>query len=763
MIILMEKDTTKRTQLRDMISVRQIMKDLRDLSVQDIAPEERLDKIVAMVAQRLRVDVCSCYLARPGDILELSATWGLDKKAVHETFLRIGEGLVGEIALQRKPLTFEDAWAHESFVYKPETKEKIFKSLAGVPLVRSNRLLGVLTVQTKKIQSFSSDLIEILETIAMVLSEMLSDNSFKKKEEETSPAEGRQKLEGNTLISGWATGQAIIHSRSEKVVQLLAKDTHKEIQRLTTALSRVEAEVNKILVTSHMTGDQSEIFETYLMFIKDKGWIAKMVKAIETGLTAEAAVQRVGEEMTSRMELMTDSYIKERVHDLKDLIARVLRHLSRRQKVNSKKKLPRNTILVAKSLGPAELLDYDIKKIKGIILEEGSQTMHMVIVTRSMNIPLICGIKNVERVISEGDSIALDAINGQVYLNPSDETLDALNNRANKQRRLRQKYNQMKDLPAITQDNVSVSLNINAGLSHDLNLANTGYFDGIGLYRTELPFMLTEELPNVKTQTDIYRKVLVQANGKPVVFRTLDIGSDKVLPYFQRQAEENPAMGWRSIRMTLDRRALLRNQLRALLRAAVGRDLYIMFPMIASLRELRDARQTLDMEIARETSHSGKLPKSVKVGTMIEVPSIVFQLEQVLKEVDFISVGTNDLAQFLYASDRGNPMIWDRFDSLSPALLRVLKYINDMCRQAEVPCSICGEMAGRPLDAVTLLGLGYRSLSMNPASLGAVKAAIRTLNLRDLTPYLEKQIASATDSLREQLRMYMIDHGIFIE
>ena len=759
----MGKDTLKRTQLRDMISVRQIMKDLRDLSVRDITPEERLEKIVAMVAQRLRVDVCSCYLARPGDILELSATWGLDKKAVHETFLRVGEGLIGEIALQRKSLTFEDAWAHESFVYKPETKEKIFKSLAGVPLVRSNRLLGVLAVQTKRIQSFSSDLIEILETIAMVLAEMLSDNTLKKKEEETPPTEGRQKLEGNALISGWAMGQAIIHKRSEKVVQLLAKDTQKETQRLTDALNRVETEVNKILVTSHMTGDQSEIFETYLMFIKDKGWIAKMVKAIETGLTAEAAVQRIGEEMTSRMELMTDSYIKERVHDLKDLITRVLRHLSRRQKNTPKKKLPRNTILVAKSLGPAELLDYDLKKIKGIILEEGSQTMHMVIVTRSMNIPLICGIKNVERVISEGDTVALDALGGHVYLNPSDETLDSLNNRANRQRRLRQKYNQMKDLPAITQDNVSISLNINAGLSNDLTLTGLGYFDGIGLYRTELPFMLTEELPNVKTQTDIYQKVLIQAKGKPVIFRTLDIGSDKVLPYFQRQVEENPAMGWRSIRMTLDRRALLRNQLRALIRAAGGYDLYIMFPMIASLHEFREARKTLDMEISRENELGGKMPKSIKVGTMIEVPSLVFQLEQLLKEVDFVSIGTNDLAQFLYASDRGNPMIWNRFDSLSPALLRVLKYINDTCRQANVPCSVCGEMAGRPLEAITLIGLGYRSLSMNQASLGAVKAAIRTLNQTDLTPYLEKQLSSATDSLREQLKMYMIDHGVFIE
>ena len=618
----------EQSQLHDGISVRQVMKDLRLLTVQDMSPEERLDRIVAMVAQKLRVDVCSCYIVRPGDILELCATFGLDKKAVHETFLRVGEGLIGEIALQRKPLTFEDAWAHNSFVYKPETKEKAFKSLAGVPLVRSNRLLGVLAIQTKKIQTFSSDMIEVLETIGMVVAEILYDNPFHKQEAEVAPSGGRQQLDGTGLIAGFAVGQAFVHKRMEQAVQLLARDTQKEVQRLIQALNRVEQEVNKILATSHMSGDQSEIFETYLMFIKDKGWISKMTKAIETGLTAEAAVQKVGEEMTARMELMTDPYIRERVHDVKDLIGRLMRHLSRHKKIHQSRKLPRNTILVAKNLGPAELLDYDLKKIKGIILEEGSQTMHMVIVTRSMNIPLLCGIKNVVHIIADGDSVALDATNGTVYLNPSDETLDMLNARAVRQRKLRQKYIQMKDLPATTLDGVHISLNINAGLSNDLIPTNALSFDGIGLYRTELPFMLTDELPDVKTQADIYHKVLVQAKDKRVVFRTLDIGSDKVLPYFQHQTEENPAMGWRSIRMTLDRRALLRNQLRALIRAAAGRELNIMFPMIATIRELREAKATLAMEVEHEKRRGGKLPKAIHVGTMLEVPSLIFQLEQ---------------------------------------------------------------------------------------------------------------------------------------
>ena len=747
----------------DRISVRQIMKDLRGISVRDLSPEERLDKIVALVAEKLRVDVCSCYIARPGDILELCATWGLDKKSVHETFLRLGEGLIGEIALQRKPLIVEDVWKHSSFVYKPETKEKPFKSLAGVPIIRSNKLLGVLAVQTKKIQSFSQDLIEVLETIGLVLGEMLSGNLFKKEETVVAPPSGRQKIEGTGLIPGFAIGRVIIHKRLEQPAQLLAKDTQKETQRLLKALDRVEQEVNRILATSHMTGAQSDIFETYLMFIKDKGWIAKMTKAIETGLSADAAVQKIGDEVTARMELMTDPYIKERIHDVQDLVGRVMRHLSRSaKKAGPKKKMPRQTILVAKSMGPAELLDYYLKKIKGIILEEGSQTMHMVIVTRSMNIPMICGIKNTTQIFSDGDLVALDATGGNVYLNPSDDTLDALSDQTNRQRRLKAKYTAMRDLPAVTQDGVQVSLNMNAGLSHDL-MAESGFsYDGIGLYRTELPFMLTERLPNVKTQTAIYKRALIQAKDKPVIFRTLDIGSDKVLPYFEHQAEENPAMGWRSIRMTLDRRALLRNQLSAFLKAAAGRDLYVMFPMISSVREFQEAKNTLLMEMEQEKEQGGKLPKSVKIGTMLEVPSLIFQLDELLKEVDFISVGTNDLMQFVFAADRGNPNIWNRYDPLMPAFLKILKMINDKCMKAGIPCSVCGEMAGRPLEAMALIGLGYRRLSMNPAALGAVKAVVRTLHRAELENYLERQLKMVSGNLREYLRLFAVDHGVFI-
>lgn len=752
----------KHKALHEMISARYLMRELRRLMARDMSIQARLDRIVSLLAESLNVDVCSCYILRPGDLLELYATYGLDKNARHETFLRVGEGLVGEIALQRKPLFSEDAWAHPSFVYKPETNEKAFKSLAGVPLIRSNRLLGVLVIQTKKKQTYTSETIELLETVAMVVAEMLTGQHLTAPERENVAPMGRQKLDAVSLIEGFAIGTIAIHKRMSQAVNLLAKDSQQEIQRLYAALETVEQEINKILATSHMTGEQSAIFDTYLMFLKDKGWILKMTKAIEAGLTAEAAVQKVGEEIAERMQMMTDPYIKERVHDFNDLGARVLKHLRGKPSASKNKKMLKNTILVAKTLGPAELLDYDLSKIKGLILEEGSQTMHMVIVARSLNLPLVCGIKNVCSVLAEGDYVALDATAGIVYVNPSDETLDDLNTRTATRRKLEAKYHQIASLPAETVDGVEISLNINAGLSNDLTLPENTLFHGVGLYRTELPFMLSDTLPDVRMQEDIYRRVLIQAKGRPVVFRTLDIGSDKVLPYFHHKGEENPAMGWRSIRMTLDRRALLRNQLRALIHAAADRELFVMFPMISSVDEFLEAKATLNIELERARLQQAHMPQKVKVGTMIEVPSLIFSLDRLLREVDFVSIGTNDLAQFLFAADRGNPNIWNRYDNLSPALLKALRIIVHRCQEAHIPCSVCGEMAGRPLEAMTLVALGFTSLSMNPTALGPVKSAIRAMNYQQLSDYLEKQLSVSSRSLRDRLISYARDHGILI-
>lgn len=743
------------------ISTRHILKSLRELMAKEMNWQKRLDQIVSIVAQQLHVDVCSLYVVRPGDILELFATKGLDSKSVHETFLRVGEGLVGEIAMQRKPLAFENAWEHPSFVYKPETKEKSFKSLMGVPIIRGDSLLGVCVIQTTQQHTFSDKFVEILETIAMVVGEILATIHLETKEKLIS-SETHAKADGIKLIEGVAVGQAVLHQRLERVINILAKDPIKEIRKLKEALKSVDTEIRKMLDNPNVSAEDADIFNAYLLFTQDKGWTQKIVKAIETGLTAEAAVQKIGDEMTEQMEKMSDSYIKERIHDLNDLSNRLIRHLKGKKAQAQNRKLPRNTILVAHSMGPAELLDYDTEKIKAIVMEEGSQTMHVIIVARSLNIPVLGGIKDIFSLIEAEDELAVDATNGRLYINPSDEILDEFDERLRIQRRLMAQHQKMRKLPAITLDDVPVCLSINAGLESDLLSVEGSYYDGVGLYRTELPFMTAEQLPDVETQTNIYRRAILQAGTKPIVFRTLDIGSDKVLPYFQNKGEQNPAMGWRSIRITLDRRAILRGQLRAFIRASHGRELRIMFPMISDINEFLDAKKTLEIELERERQKGNILPERVKVGTMLEVPSLILQIDELTKIVDFVSIGTNDLAQFLFATDRGNPVIWNRYDNLAPAFLKALKYVNDHCKQAGVPCSICGEMAGKPLQALALIGLGFTSLSVAPSSLGAVKAVIRSTNQRQVMDYLKTQLDLPTTSIRDKLKTYAMDHGIFI-
>ena len=543
--------------------------------------------------------------------------------------------------------------------------------------------------------------------------------------------------------------------------KVLAGSVTKEIKRLETAMKAVETEINHMLSKPNMSEEQTGILETYLMFVRDKGWHNKILKSIHDGLTAEAAVQRSCSEMTERMRLITDTYIRERIHDFQDLTNRLMRHL-RGEQVSLVKKLPKNTVLVAESLGPAELLDYDISRIKAIVLEEGSQTMHVVIVARSFNIPVVAGIKNISSIVLNDDVLAVDADAGFLHLNPSDEVLDEFESKIKIHRRLQNRLEQLSDLPAVTLDGKDISLNINAGLSSDLIKAKSTLFDGIGLYRTELPFMSSEQLPDVKEQTAIYRRVTQEMKDKPVVFRTLDIGSDKVLPYFENKGEKNPAMGWRSIRITLDRRAILRGQLRAFIRACADKKLHVMFPMITTIEEFRQAKEALNIELNREREKGKPLPKEVKVGTMLEVPSLLFQLDALVKEVDFVSIGTNDLAQFLFATDRSNSMIWTRYDTLSPAFLKMLRYVHTTCEKAGIPCSVCGEMASRPLECMALIGLGFKKVSMNPGALGRIKALVRTIHQAQLESFIIRHLSDTTETLRPLLQSYAIDHDIFI-
>jgi phosphotransferase system enzyme I (PtsP) len=726
--------------------------------------EERLNRTVGLIAEGLKADVCSCYVQRAGEVLELFATKGLLASAVHATRLRVGEGLVGQIAAQARPMAFADAQNHPAFVYRPETGEEIYHSLMGVPILRGGRVIGVLVVQNKSSRAYTDEEIETLETVAMVQAELVAGGLVPK--EEQIAIDGNAllplRIEGVRLNAGIGIGQAYIHRSQVSVQRLVAEDSQVELNRFKDALSALHSQLDALLNSADMEagGEHRDVIETYRMFAQDAGWIGRIAEAIQGGLTAEAAVQKVHDDTRARMNQVSDPYIRERLLDFEDLANRLIQHLS--GKAGAGQSLPEETILVARTLGPAELLDYDRKKLKGLVLEEGSPTMHVAIIARALDIPVIGRAEGVLTRIEPMDSVIVDGDSNQVFVRPGEDILQAFRSNVVLRAEKIAAYAAERDLPPVTKDGTQVGLFVNAGLLADLQFLNSSGAQGVGLYRTEIPFMARHELPDVEAQTQIYGKIFELSKGKPVVFRTLDVGGDKVLPYWNGAPEENPAMGWRSIRITLDRPAVLRQQLRALIRAAAGRDLSVMFPMISEVSELDKARDLLDRELASEVARGTPKPAKLRVGTMLEVPALAFQTDALLKRVDFVSVGSNDLIQFLFASDRGNPRLSERYDTLAPSVLCFLKRLVDACKAKNVTLSLCGEMGGQPVDAMALIGIGFRNLSMHVPSIGPVRRMVRSLDLPSVETYLADLMDSPDRSLRQLLKAYARDHGVDI-
>ncbi|MGC2855357.1 phosphoenolpyruvate--protein phosphotransferase [Novispirillum sp. DQ9] len=742
---------------------RRLLARLRDVMAGGGSTQERLDKVVRAIADSLRAEVCSCYVMRAGEVLELYATYGLRQTAVHNTRLRTGEGLVGEVAAHGRPVALADAWSHPSFAYRPETGEELYHSFMGVPIIRGSRVIGVLVVQNREERGYSQVEVETLETVTMVLAELLATAQVVSREE-LLPADGigllPLRLEGQALSAGVGLGTAFLHEPQVRVGRLVAEDPEAELDRLRAALHSLRGQLDAMLAIDEMGGEFQDVLEAYRMFAEDAGWVNRISDAVRSGLTAEAAVQKVHDDTRVRMQQVSDPYIRERLHDLEDLANRLLTHLVGGGARQSTRDMPEDAVLVCRTLGPTELLDYDRSRIRGVVLEEGSHTMHAVIVARAMGIPVVAQVKDVFSIVENWDPLIVDGDHGQVFVRPGEDVRDSFEASLLARKRKLAAYAAVRDLPARSRDGVQVSLMLNAGLLIDLpHLDDTGAA-GIGLYRTELPFMARPSLPDVAAQVVLYGRILDQAAGRPVVFRTLDVGSDKVLPYWHGQPEDNPAMGWRSIRITLDRPAILRQQLRALIAAAAGRELRVMFPMVAEVAELRAAKHVLALELERGARRGEPLPDSIKVGTMLEVPALLWQLPALLREVDFISVGSNDLVQFLFASDRGNPRMSERYDNLSPPVLKVLRDLSQACNVAGVPLSVCGEMAGRPLEALALIALGYRSLSMSASGIGPVKTMLRSADIATVRSYLEPLLDRPQHSVRSALKAFACDHGI---
>jgi phosphotransferase system, enzyme I, PtsP len=747
---------------------RVLLRRLREVMAEPVSAQERLDKIVVLIAANMVAEVCSVYVLRVDSTLELYATEGLNRDAVHRTVLRPDEGLVGLVASQATAVNLSNAQSHPAFSYRPETGEEIYHSFLGVPILRAGNTLGVLVVQNRARRTYSEEEVEALQTTAMVLAEMIASGELSALALPGAEPAARRSLhlKGTALSEGIALGHVVLHEPRVVVTNYIADDIPKELKHLQAAVETLRTDLDQLLEHGDVVegGEHRDVLEAYRMFAYDRGWVHRLEEAVVTGLTAEAAVERVQSDTRARMLRQTDPYLRERLHDLDDLANRLMRELTGRDHAPSRENLPENAVLVARSMGPAALLDYDRKRLRGLVLEEGGPHSHVAIVARALGIAAVGEIDNATGIADTGDAIIVDGSAGDLHLRPLPDMEAAYAERVRLRARRQQQYQALRDQPCVTKDGEEVTLLINAGLSVDLpHITDTGAA-GIGLFRTELQFMVAPNFPRSSEQYTLYRAVLDAADDKPVTFRTLDIGGDKVLPYMRNIEEENPALGWRAIRLGLDRPALLRTQLRALLRAGGGRALKIMFPMIATVAEFEQAKGLVERELTHLRRHGHKLPDQVEVGSMVEVPSLLYQLDELLEHADFLSVGSNDLVQFLYAVDRGNPRVSARFDVLSSPVLRALKDIADKCHEHGKPVTVCGELASQPIGALALAAIGYRSLSLTPSAVGPIKAMLLDLDAGKaaefLCPLIDRPIRAMP--IRAQLEKFAADESLQI-
>ncbi len=752
-----------------MASPPKLMRAIRAAMAGTESVQERLNDFVQAITASMKVNVASIYLRRPGGDLELSATKGLKKSAVHKTLMKRGEGLVGHVAQTARPLNLADAPSHPLFSYRPETGEDKYFSFLGVPILRGGRTLGVLVVQSEDARVFNEEEVEDLLTVAMVLAEIIVDDERlggKKAALKGIPLNPikPETVQGKAFADGLVEGIAHLHVPPVAPANLLAENVAAEEIRLEEGVAKLRASVDA-MVRGEAVGfsrASKEIYETYRMFAYDRKWVQRLREAVHSGLTAEAAVERVRNEHRARLVKSRDPYLRARLHDLEDLANRLLRALSGEALGPGNKELSENAVIFARDIGPAELLDYDRDKIIGIVLEEGAASSHTSIICRAIGVPLVGRAEGVLDKIETGDPVLLDGETGEVHIRPLTSRVSGFHLRMSIRGEMAKAFDAVKYKPAITKDGRRVNLLLNAGLVVDLPQIEQSGADGIGLFRTEFQFMVSEFMPRLPEQTELYRQALDVADHRPVTFRTLDLGGDKILPYMDPVPEENPAIGWRAIRIGLDRPALLRYQLRALLSAAQGRHLRLMFPMVTTVDEFIEARALFDKEVQRASNLGQSLPNKIEVGVMLETPSLAWSVRAICDHADFVSVGANDLMQFFFAADRDNVRVSDRYDALHPASLSMLRFIAAGCRKANVPASICGEIAGRPVEAITLVALGFDALSMPVTGIGPVKSAILALDAQKLRDTIEPLITvdSRVTTIRNHVKEFCLDHGV---
>ena len=749
-------------------SAREILVRLHDVMASRAAAQAKLNAVVGIVGEGMHSEVCSIYLLREG-VLELYATRGLAQEAVHVTKLALGEGLVGTIAEDVEVLNLDEATSHPNFVYNPETGEERFHSFAGVPIIRRERAVGVLAIQHVDRRRYDDVEIEALQTVAMVLSELIANaelvdvNAAASSRPQSTAA---IRIAGLKLVEGMASGCAVFHQPRVTIEHTVAEDTEAERHRVYAAFDKMREQIERIASQAEfgVGGEHDEVLQTYKMFAYDEGWSRRINEAIDSGLTAEAAIERVQQRTRARMRQIDDPLLADRMHDLEDLSNRLLRIVSGQMGTAAQGGLKQDTILIARNLGPAELLEYDRRRLKGVVLEEGSLTAHVTIVARAMGVPVLGRVKGVRRAIAEGDMLLLDVTGeASVFARPSVAIEEAFETKLQLRQKRRAVFAALKGELPITKDGHRVTVMVNAGLRDDVAALDVTGADGIGLFRTEFQFLVSATLPAKIQQQRLYKDVLDAAGDRPVIFRTVDIGGDKALPYLVKddaEEEENPAMGWRALRLALDRDGLMKVQARALLEASAGRTLNVMFPMVSEPWEYDEARNLFEAQRDWMRGRGKKMPIEIRYGAMLEVPALAEMLDVLLPRLDFLSIGTNDLTQFLFAADRANPKLAERYDWLSPAILRFLARVQAPVAAAGKPLAVCGEMGGRPLEAMALIGLGIDRLSITPAAVGPIKAMVRSLDRAALMTKMQALLLDPPRDMRAALAGWAAENGV---
>jgi phosphotransferase system, enzyme I, PtsP len=739
-------------------SAREILTRLHEVMAARTNAQAKLNQVVGIIGEAMGSEVCSIYLLRDG-LLELFATRGLKQEAVHVTRMAMGEGLVGTIAQDVATLNLDEATSHPDFAYKPETGEELFHSFAGVPIVRREAAVGVLCVQHADPRPYDEVEIEALQTVAMVLSELIANAGLvddSRAGSTRAPQTQGQRLSGLKLVEGMGRGYAVYHQPRIVIEHTVAEDTEAERARVYSAFAKMREQIDTMTDRAEFGGDgeHREVLDTYRMFAYDEGWGRRINEAIDSGLTAEAAIERVQQRTRMRMRQIDDPLLADRMHDLEDLANRLLRIVSGQLGTAASQGLKQDAILIARNLGPAELLEYDRRRLKGVVLEEGSLTAHVTIVARAMGVPVLGRVKDVRQHVTDGDLLLLDVGQASVICRPTTAIEDAFETRLAIGQKRRAQFQALRDVPPVSKDGHRITLMMNAGLRDDVAALDPTGADGIGLFRTEFQFLVSATMPQRERQQRLYKDVLDAAGERPVIFRTVDIGGDKALPYLHAEGaedEENPAMGWRALRVALERDTLMKAQARALLEAAAGRTLNVMFPMVSEPWEFDEAQAIFEAQRNWLADRGKRLPLSIRYGAMLEVPALAEVLDILLPKLQFLSIGTNDLTQFLFAADRANPKLAERYDWLSPAILRFLARIVRECDAHKVQLGVCGEMGGRTLEAMSLIGLGIDRLSITPAAIGPVKAMIRSLDVAALRAALPAALAAPPADMRAHL------------